>query len=93
MPVVEDGTNLKDSGTFRSTYQLDPNSVAGFETAVRNGQTRLALEYAVSVIGALREDLDALRNEVAQLKVPAAKAAAAAPKKKEAEPKDATSST
>jgi len=47
---------LIDRGTMntaRRNYTLNPNSMAGFKTAVNNGQTRLALEYAEILIDQL----------------------------------------
>lgn len=77
---MDDAVVIKDSGTFRSSYQLADNTVDGFETAVRNGQTRLALEYAVRVIADLRKDVDALKNSTAQAEVKARKSASTSKK-------------
>lgn len=63
--TLEYGVNLKDSGTFRPTYEMNENATLGLEQAVRNGQTRLALEYAVRVIAELRADVDSLIQQTA----------------------------
>lgn len=41
---------LTDRGAGRSRYQLDTNRMAGFEQAVRNNQTHLALLHLVDIV-------------------------------------------
>lgn len=94
MSKLEQGVNLKDNGTFRSTYQLNENVAQGFEQAVRNGQTRLALEYAVGVIADLRRDVDSLIQATASAAVasPAEETTKPRPRAKKAEEKPAEGS-
>lgn len=56
---------LIDRGALTSvnSYELSPDSWSGFTTAVRNGQTRLALEYAVLVIQDLNAEIEELKSQ------------------------------
>lgn len=57
---------LKQRGA--PAWELDPDTSRGFKESVRNGQVRLALEYADTIIDQQRADIDALKSEVEDLK-------------------------
>lgn len=57
---------LKQRGA--PAWELDPDASRGFKDSVRNGQVRLALEYADTIIDQQRVDIDALKGEVEDLK-------------------------
>jgi hypothetical protein len=58
---------LKQRGA--PAWELDPDSSRGFKDSVRNGQVRLALEYADTLIDQQRVDINALKAEVEELKL------------------------
>lgn len=73
---------LKDSATRpgvnpSAAFRLDEDKYAGFVSAVDNGQTRLALEYAVHLMTDLNNEVFHLREDLETLK-----AAKKAPAKK-----------
>lgn len=49
-------------------WEMDPDTLRGFTTSVRNGQIRMALEYAEVVISNQQKEIDALKVEVAETK-------------------------
>lgn len=49
-------------------YELDSDIQTGFNKAVQNGQTRLALEYAIGIINDLYTSIDSLQEQIDSLK-------------------------
>jgi hypothetical protein len=49
------------------TWELDPDARRGMKEAVRNGQPRLALEYAETLIDAQQQDIESLRGSIEEL--------------------------
>lgn len=45
-------------------YDLETDHQSGFENAVRNGQTRLALEYAVIIINSMKSEIEGLKESI-----------------------------
>lgn len=56
------GAELKDHGTFRSSYQLDDDAWAGFQSAAKNNQPRLAMEYLIKVMADLQGQINELKT-------------------------------
>lgn len=50
--------------TTRQGYTLNTNPLAGFKTAVNNGQTRLALEYAEVLLDELISRIASLEGQL-----------------------------
>ena len=66
----EDGINIKDRNAFRPMYELQNDAQLGFEVSVRNGQTRLALEYLVRVVSDIRKEMQDLASAIQTLSTP-----------------------
>ena len=68
---------LKDSNSVHrkvvgpSSYELKGDKFGGFIEAVDNGQTRLALEYAVYLVTELNNEIFRLNERVQELEKPA----------------------
>lgn len=74
MAVGEQANFIKDGGRIippkpvsAFNYSLNEESLAGFEMAVNNGQTRLALEYAARVLVELTDRVQALEAANTQM--------------------------
>lgn len=64
MPIIDKATaSLRKSPVG---YELTKEPWSGFKTAVSNGQTRLALEYAVLLIGELRAEVQTLKGSTVE---------------------------
>lgn len=65
--VLKESTRNRNLSA-QSSYDLVEDKHKGFTDAVDNGQTRLALEYAVHLITEQNNELFYLRKEVEELK-------------------------
>lgn len=62
---------------YSPAYEMNPDLVKGFKTAVSNGMTRLAMEYLVRIVDILVEEVDdEAPTPTAAKKAPAKKGAA-----------------
>ena len=80
---MPDETFIAPKSRLIKNYELVNDKEKGLEAAIKNGQTRLALEYLMYVISDLSEKINELQEKVdiAEAKKPAAKPKAQATKK------------
>lgn len=81
--VADNRVHASQSQAFN--YETDKEPRSGFQMAVNNGQTRLALEYAVNLLNEYETRISALEAAVERLSRPTTTRAAASTKKQESD--------